>query len=848
MPICLSPLAGESLDSWLWAYADRLQVQPRDLLIALGIPGHAYRDYTVRLLPSEAVDVSWASGIDQHVLHAMTLARYDRRAIMLAEGERHISRFELMPRVTGTRYCPRCLKEAGGRWQLSWRLSWSFVCLIHRCLLVDHCPSCGAVPCGYRGIGHSVAPRCCTARIQGQPRKERCRADLSRAKTPTLRAGSRVLAAQQWLDALIAGDEPDDTVRAVLTDLATVSGRILTQGRPESVRQCGARFTTALNDARESNRIKHLRGLFPEENATLAAAALTAAVDIITSTTREKQLAPALRALVNADLETRYATNPLGYIPDWHFATEKMRSAVIDIYADSIAHVDALRLRAFSSSPRAPARSPTVDQRNRKIPELCWRRISLMLDPGITPEVFRIALSVALLLPGNTERDLATLASRLSSPYPGRTSYTLRLLRRHTGTVGFEAICRIADYLDEMDPVIDYHRRRQTVGPNLLPERTWLALCRDNDLERGVGGAKLRAARCYLYTTLTGTSLHQAPPLFHLPSNALRMHYESFAFRMDEKLAGALRDYSRGYLTDLGISGEPVTWQPPTTILDGLELPGPHPDSPDVASVHAAVTETDLSCSAVAELFGTNREGIRCLLADHPRPYREPKPRTVPGSSRRYREIRLPLNRAALDTWAQQGIRSTRHLAAMTGIDRKLIARRLRELDMPMLEPGGQAQFHVDRDWLNQRYVVDQRTHGQIADEARVSQSTIERLTAAYGIPNRSRGGDSDTETIRVRMDADRHDPPLRNVLTGRGAWSRLERFETIARCGSLQAAAVEMDVYASVLSTQLARLEHEAGISLWDRTARAPTHNGEQLLRQFRGVTSTKATPPPCQ
>ncbi|WP_143543104.1 hypothetical protein [Rhodococcus sp. NCIMB 12038] len=105
----------------------------------------------------------------------------------------------------------------------------------------------------------------------------------------------------------------------------------------------------------------------------------------------------------------------------------------------------------------------------------------------------------------------------------------------------------------------DYQGRRQVIGPNLLPDRIWRALCRDKDLEGGVGGAKLRAARCYLYTTLTGTSLYQAPIPLSLPSNALRMHYESFVFHMNDRLAGALADYAHGYLTDLGISDEHVS-------------------------------------------------------------------------------------------------------------------------------------------------------------------------------------------------------------------------------------------------------------------------------------------------
>ncbi|WP_179220334.1 LysR family transcriptional regulator [Rhodococcus sp. NCIMB 12038] len=80
-------------------------------------------------------------------------------------------------------------------------------------------------------------------------------------------------------------------------------------------------------------------------------------------------------------------------------------------------------------------------------------------------------------------------------------------------------------------------------------------------------------------------------------------------------------------------------------------------------------------------------------------------------------------------------------------------------------------------------------------------------------------------------------------MLTGRGAWSRLERFDAIVRCGSLQAAADDLNLYASVLCTQLSRLEYEAGMQLWDRREKTSTVGGEQLLRQFRAAKSAEST-----
>ena len=201
IPIRLRPIAGESLESWLWAYAYRLQVKPIELLAALQLvhpPSNVFPDCTVRLFPSELASLSAITGIDFDVFSAMTLHRYNERVLFVREDKpRSIDRYHLWARPIGSRFCPYCLADSGGRWQLRWRLSWTFACPQHRCLLLDRCPSCGAIPRGYQGVGYLVAPGACTARIAGHPRSARCRINLKRARAPILRAG-RVLRAQEW--------------------------------------------------------------------------------------------------------------------------------------------------------------------------------------------------------------------------------------------------------------------------------------------------------------------------------------------------------------------------------------------------------------------------------------------------------------------------------------------------------------------------------------------------------------------------------------------------------------------------------------------------------------------------
>ena len=73
-------------------------------------------------------------------VHALTLARYDGIALRLDRQSGHVVRNLLWGRAAGSRFCPECLAQTGGRWQLAWRLGWSFACLIHSRLLADACP------------------------------------------------------------------------------------------------------------------------------------------------------------------------------------------------------------------------------------------------------------------------------------------------------------------------------------------------------------------------------------------------------------------------------------------------------------------------------------------------------------------------------------------------------------------------------------------------------------------------------------------------------------------------------------------------------------------------------------
>ncbi|MEU0119639.1 TniQ family protein [Streptomyces bobili] len=79
------------------------------------------------------------------MLPAMTLQPFDGHAVDILPRHRRVNRWVLWGRA-GSRFCPFCLADSGGRWLVAWRLSWSFACTRHHVLLVDRCPACHRVP------------------------------------------------------------------------------------------------------------------------------------------------------------------------------------------------------------------------------------------------------------------------------------------------------------------------------------------------------------------------------------------------------------------------------------------------------------------------------------------------------------------------------------------------------------------------------------------------------------------------------------------------------------------------------------------------------------------------------
>ena len=80
--------------------------------------------------------------------------------------------------------------------------------------------------------------------------------------------------------------------------------------------------------------------------------------------------------------------------------------------------------------------------------------------------------------------------------------------------------------------------------------------------------------------------------------------------------AEALQTEAQEFLHRAGIA-EPLTWQPPLRLLDGLVLPGADPDTINIAALHHLIEHRE-PLRTVARQLNSTPEAVRHVLTLHP--------------------------------------------------------------------------------------------------------------------------------------------------------------------------------------------------------------------------------------
>ncbi|MDV6245345.1 TniQ family protein [Rhodococcus opacus] len=821
LPLRTPITAGESLDSWIDALARRNDTSPREVLRALGIDhlGQSIRQLVDELDSTQLRRIEAATGLPPHRLDAATGPA--------VPGIERLS-------MKSSRFCTRCLAEADGRWQLSWRSSWAMVCGRHRLLLHDTCPEpdCRAAP-RVQIVGGATPPPASTCSRPISRSWLRCGVELFTAAD--LPAPDEVLDAQSWIDQLMAAARAPgpDPAHATLTDLHLVVAWLLRLDPAAAI--AAAR---AINPRRHATPPPPRNGSPPDLDAALTAALLIRARTVLGDD--EASAIDELHTLVTKHPNPQRVSPP--EFTKRHFVV--MPSQFPNRYLRA---VDAdlpgavrLRMRTITASAAIPRADGAA--RIRMLPQLFWPDWAGRLLPvagGFHTDLFRAALSVLLTVPGDPSQRMDTHAGLLNPRVTAANlSITLqgfdKLPSGSALTDVLVLLCRITEHLDQHGTPIDYQRRREQIPAETLTWDQW------RDLACSVGAhpgkhrqGRLRHAQRHLHQLLSGADLadHRHPLAFRTPND--RGTFVEFTTAMAAPLRRALHEHAESILVNLDID-EPLTWSPPTDLADGLALPGIDTGDLDPDKVSRLVVDEHRSSRETAEVLGVHLEHVRIAMERLDQPRRQWAPHAAPAAWLREQHAARLFTREFFDREYIQAGRSLNDIAADTGIGRHIITRFAKQAGISLRR--ARAPFRIDPVWLREQYCTQLRSTADIAVELGTEQMRVNNALHQHGIPVRPQGVASRTEMI---MTFDHLPPNIRAAVEGTlHGWIRLHRFRITMAFPSLGTAAGYLGIKSNSLLHQLRLLERHAGAPLFHRsrrgTAHKPTPHGHALLREL--------------
>jgi DNA-binding transcriptional ArsR family regulator len=787
LPLRVPIVPGEALDSWLEALARRHQVTTGTLVAALGWHMPASPGGLVAGLPAPVLRrLEHLAGLPAGRLDGAVLDRY----------------LPLGPvRRRGSRYCPSCLAELGGRWLLAWRLGWTFACTVHDVLMCDTCQACGQAPRSRTGRTSGLnPPGTCPNTIK---RHEHCGADLRTVTADRLAPGHPVLAAQRWTASLLAFDGTRPAGNGVAPgitpgDLGIVASWVLRQAPAGQYAGLGPAALAAWRAwTQQLSAARRQPSQFPPASAALTGALAATAMTVLTG--NDEQAIDQIRALLPPRAGPR-RPRPAGLpAPRWRQLPAAVRGRFLRALDPDLSPADRIRYRTGTPQARLPDDPPgLLAARARAIPQLLWPDWAIRLMParGFAPGPFRSVIAACLLLPGHPGRATRTAITGL---HAYRSALAVGTVLRALAGGGHDsvltAISCLAGYLDTRGSRIDYQRRRDLIPAETITAGQWHDLCYGAAAHPGEGRRHLDAQR-YLFQLLTGADLHDPRHALAFTSAYDYSRYHAFTDTLTTGLRDALHGHAAALLHDLGI-GEPLTWAPPPGCCAGLDLPGPEPDDIDLDAVARLVITGGLPVADAAARLGTTTGHLRLALDRLPRPARQWGRSAAPPTWQRRQRARAVLTREFFEREYVTAGKNLRQLEAETGITRRFLTQVAREHGITMTgargpAPPGPCQLH-ERDITGPRSGSPAEPRGQTPGDIR------------------------------------------RAIQAGQAGWQRLRRFQIAMASPTIAAAAASLGVCPSALSHQLRRLERDIGARLYQpatsRQPGRPTGRGAALL-----------------
>lgn len=625
LPIRPQPVPGESLESWLETVANRCGASWGDVLTSMGLQCQrrtTRRPYfTVWLTDVQMASVSYATGVPMPTISSMVLSSL----FGVAATDSVMPKSVILPR---SRFCPKCLAENGGRWQLWWQLRWAFACPVHHCLLADACPRCLRYQ-RVQALPDSLVPypgQCtCPAPSTSGRSPRRCGTMLSTASTADLPESHPVLAVQRDLlraiesgsiSTGIYGAAPASALQFV-ADLTALGQRIMRYSCVDDLR---ARvppdlwniFAQTAPHRVGTNRSSVPRALAQDASATAAVAACIAAPILQAPTAAAG--GQRLRWLVEAMRADGLRVSPAKV--GWGRAVSAHLTAVqLSALKGCLGPAEQLRHRSWAARPR---RAEKHDSIHRSVPAWLWSPWALQARiPPVRAAQVRSALSVALVLVGSRIDITSACASLGSIADVDNVSRVLSTAshQRDWATTA-STLTDLSDALSGGLSPIDYQRRRELPIADLLPEREWLRFC--SHTQTAVDDPKrARLYRWWLYERLTGSPARYSAAA----ATENRQFWRAFAelpAALTPQDVAALDECGRIFLDEHGMDAEPVRWHPP---LDILGTPTHHNSADmniDVPQLHRLIRVNKLSIGAAATVLGTCSDAVRETLHDHP--------------------------------------------------------------------------------------------------------------------------------------------------------------------------------------------------------------------------------------
>lgn len=563
LPVQVQPREGEALDSWLEATALAMGGTLGTVAAAGNLPTATVPSWLRWLSSDQLQSLTTATGVSREALEAMTLSRYDGLALRLDSKTRHLDPSFPFGALSWSRFCPACLRETQGRWQLSWFLAWSFACLKHNCLLVDYCPECRIHQRSTQQYRQVPSPAAC-----------RCGRPLDLAPTVKLLADDHsFLWSQRAINDVIGKGHIGFGVfglcprphNEVLLAVRSLANRALTfaaeQGLSiekvfdESTGRGSVEFIPA-----EARRTLNNR---PPQHAVEMAVGVTIAMRVLTqpSITEAGECARSF-------LEGQNAITGPAELRSCPKDSDVAVAVVLKARTADLSLDHQLRYRATSPAPCLPNPDPhRVRVIAAMLPTALWTEWAARLQPDGDPTVeTREILSFAALIVGSAITP--DVAVRLLGG-SGDASAVRRKLRKISDPARKQVICRalcqLNEYLEESGSFIDYERRRRLDYTALLPVGAWQREVEER-AEIFPVGRSATAARCYLIERMSGSPVLALASHPELDNRSLQTFVAAFKVNLTEPMVTTLDNLAEEFLRQQGID-EPAYWHPPIGVI-----------------------------------------------------------------------------------------------------------------------------------------------------------------------------------------------------------------------------------------------------------------------------------------